>query len=137
MKTRLVTLIARFACAAKRAFEKFVCEATLTSPRQRTWTAGTRRAWSSCSAWKELKRKPKFVNKTKQTRAKRPNFKEQFVVKKKYQNKILEQEFVAEFDYSPTTCNHTYRMVVLRKQVKVMQGQQKLFDDARSIEDRL
>lgn len=82
------------------------------------------------AAWKELKRKPKFKSKTKQTRAKRPNFKEQFVVKKKYQNKILEREFVAEFDYSPTACDHTYRMVVLRKQVKVMQGQQKLFDDS-------
>ncbi len=53
------------------------------------------------SAWKELKRKPKTVNKTRKTRTKRPNFKEQFVVEKKYQNKILEQEFVAEFDYSP------------------------------------
>jgi len=82
------------------------------------------------SAWKDLKPKPKTVNKTKKTRAKRPNFKEQFVVEKKYQNKILEQEFVAEFDYRPTACRHTYRMVVLRKQVKVMKGQQKLFDDS-------
>lgn len=82
------------------------------------------------SAWKELKRKSKSTNKTKKTRAKRPNFKEQFVVKKKYKNKKLEQEFVAEFDYRPTACKQTYRMIVLRKQVKVMQGQQKLFDDA-------
>jgi hypothetical protein len=82
------------------------------------------------SAWKELKRKPKAVHKSKKTRAKRSNFKEQFVVEKNYQNKILEQEFVAEFDYSPTACDRTYRMVVLRKQVKVMKGQQKLFDDS-------
>jgi len=51
-------------------------------------------------------------------------------VKKKYTNKILEQEFVAEFEYRPTACKQTYRMVVLRKQVRVMQGQQKLFDDS-------
>jgi len=81
------------------------------------------------SAWNELKRKPKTATKPKKTRAKRPNFKERFVVEKKYKNKILEQEFVAEFDYSPTACKHTYRMVVLRKHVKVMKGQQKLFDD--------
>lgn len=82
------------------------------------------------SAWTELQRPPKTVPPTKQTRAKRPNYKEQFVVQKKYQNKILEQEFVAEFDYSPTACQQTYRMVVLRKQVRVMQGQQKLFDES-------
>lgn len=84
----------------------------------------------SDAAWQELKRKPKTVSKTKKTRAKRPNYKEEFVVKKEYQNKILEQEFVAQFDYSPTACRHTYRMIVLRKQVKVMKGQQKLFDDS-------
>ena len=82
------------------------------------------------SAWSELKRKPKTVNKTKKTRTKRPNYKEQFVVEKKYKNKILKQEFVAEFDYSPTACRNTYRMIVLRKQVKVLKGQQKLFDDS-------
>ena len=82
------------------------------------------------SAWNELKRKPKTASRTKKTRAKRANFKEQFVVEKKYTNKILEQEFVAEFDYSPTFCSNTYRMIVLRKQVKVLKGQQKLFDDS-------
>ena len=81
------------------------------------------------SAWDELKRKPKPSTKPKKTRAKRPNYKERFVVEKKYKNKILEQEFVAEFNYTPTACKQVYRMVVLRKQVKVMKGQQKLFDD--------
>ena len=82
------------------------------------------------SAWKRLDRQPGRVNKSGKTRARRPNFKEQFVVKQGYQNKRLEQEFVAEFDYRPTACRHTYRMVVLRKQVRVSQGQQKLFDDS-------
>jgi Transposase DDE domain group 1 len=82
------------------------------------------------SAWNELKRNKGRVNKSGKTRARRPNYKEQFVVKKKYKNKRLEQEFVAEFDYRPTACRHTYRMVVLRKQVSVSQGQQKLFDES-------
>ena len=81
------------------------------------------------SAWNELQRKPKTVNKTKKTRTQRPNFKERFVVEKKYENKILEQEFVAEFNYRPTACSHTYRMVALRKQIKVKKGQLKLYDE--------
>ena len=76
------------------------------------------------SAWKELRRNKRRVNKSGQTHARRPNYKEQFVVKKGYTNKRLEQEFVAEFDYQPTACQYTYRMVVLRKQVSVLQGQQ-------------
>jgi hypothetical protein len=82
------------------------------------------------SAWKELQRPQGRVNKSGKTRARRPNYKEQFVVKKQYKNKRLEQEFVAEFDYRPTACESTYRLVVLRKEVSVSQGQQKLFDDS-------
>ena len=79
------------------------------------------------SAWKELHRKQRTATKR---RARRPNFKEQVVVAKEYTNKRLEKEFVAEFDYSPGLCQHTYRMVVLKKQVAVMKGVRKLFDDS-------
>ena len=43
------------------------------------------------AAWEELQRKPKTMNKTGKTRARRPNYKEQFVVKKKYKNKVLKR----------------------------------------------
>lgn len=79
------------------------------------------------SAWKELHRKKRTADKP---RARRPNTKEQVVVDKQYLNKQLEKEFVAEFDYSPGKCKHTYRMVVLRKQISVTKGEQKLFDDS-------
>jgi hypothetical protein len=79
------------------------------------------------SAWKVLKRKQR---KSDKPRAKRPNTKEQIVIENEYTNKRLEKEFVAEFDYSPGLCGHTYRMVVLRKQIAVTKGQQKLFDDS-------
>ena len=82
------------------------------------------------SAWRELTRKPRSTRKTPQTRAKRPNSKEQFVIEKKYQNKRLEKEFVAEFDYQPTACSRAYRMIVLKKQVSVSRGQLKLFDES-------
>lgn len=79
------------------------------------------------SAWNVLHRKQRASEKP---RARRPNTKEQIVIEKEYTNKRLEKEFVAEFDYSPTACRHTYRMVVLRKQVSVTKGEQKLFDDS-------
>jgi hypothetical protein len=79
------------------------------------------------SAWNELKRPQPPERKR---RARSPNFKRQIVVEKKYTNKQLEKEFVAEFDYSPSHCRHSYRMVVLRKQVAVTKGEQKLFDDS-------
>ena len=39
-------------------------------------------------------------------------------------------EEVAEFDYRPTACANTYRMVVVRKNLR-REGQQLLFDDYR------
>jgi hypothetical protein len=79
------------------------------------------------SAWKLLQRKQRTTDKP---RSRRVNTKEQVVVEKEYKNKRLEKEFVAEFDYSPGKCQHIYRMVVIRKQVAMMKGEQKLFDDS-------
>lgn len=79
------------------------------------------------SAWNLLQRKQRISD---QPRARRPNIKERLVIEKEYTNKRLEREFVAEFEYSPAACRHTYRMIVLRKQVSVTKGQQKLFDDS-------
>jgi hypothetical protein len=77
------------------------------------------------SAWKTLSRqKPKTENE----RAKRPNYKERIVVANKYENQILQGESYAEFDYQPVACARKYRMVVVRKDIKVMRGQQHLFD---------
>lgn len=79
------------------------------------------------SAWKRLHRKQRTSG---TPRARRPNTKEHVVVEKEYTNKRLEKEFVAEFEYSPVECRHTFRMVVLRKQVAVTKGEQQLFDDS-------
>jgi hypothetical protein len=83
------------------------------------------------SAWKTLERKPKSDNKSGKTRARRPNFKEEFVVEKEYRNQILEDEDVAEFSYRPTKCKQSYRMVVLRKTIRVMEGQTFLFHEPK------
>ena len=38
---------------------------------------------------------------------------------------------MAEFDYSPTLCKKTYRVVVVWKDLEVTKGQQWLFDDSK------
>lgn len=43
----------------------------------------------------------------------------------------LEAEAVAEFPYRPTACTKTYRMVVVRKNISVEQGEHRLFDEIR------
>ena len=83
------------------------------------------------SAWKPLKRKPKYRNKSGKKRARRPNHKENFVVEKEYRNQILEEEEVAEFSYCPSACRRSYRMIVLRKTIRVMEGQTFLFHEPR------
>ncbi len=81
------------------------------------------------SAWKPLKRRRSDLLQPSKPRRKRPNHKERIVVENEYQNKLLVGESIAEFEYRPGKCNRSYRVVVLRKQVSVTRGQQKLFDD--------
>jgi hypothetical protein len=77
------------------------------------------------SAWKPLER-----NKSKpvKQRAKRPNYKEQIVVKNGYENQQLRAESYAELEYRPGKCKRSYRMVVVRKEIDVTSGQRLLFD---------
>lgn len=80
------------------------------------------------TAWKALHRhSPRAAVK----RAKRPNYKQQFVEEKGYENKKLRCESYAEFDYQPTKCSRRYRVVVVRKEIDVTSGQHLLFDDQR------
>ena len=80
------------------------------------------------SAWRPPKRRRAAPPKTGR-RSRRANHKEAVVIEKGYQNKKLKREWIAEFDYQPTKCSRSYRMVVVRKEVEVSSGQQKLFDD--------
>ncbi len=77
------------------------------------------------TAWKALLRDKPVTGKP---RAKRPNHKEQFVENKGYENQKLRAESCAEFEYRPTLCKRAYRMIVVRKEIDVMSGQQLLFD---------
>jgi hypothetical protein len=44
---------------------------------------------------------------------------------------VLQSEDVAEFDYRPTACGKSYRMIVLRKHIDEMKGQKLLLNKER------
>jgi len=79
-------------------------------------------------AWKRLSRRAKYQVKT-QRRQRPDNVKEAIVRERGYKNIRTESEQVAEFSYSPTACKKTYRVVVVRKNLSVERGDQRLFDD--------
>jgi len=80
--------------------------------------------------WNRLERPAKYQVKTK-PRIKRDNVKEQIVVEREFENIRLKSEDVAEFDYKPTKCKKTYRIVVVRKNLSKEKGEEVLFDDVR------
>jgi len=83
------------------------------------------------SAWKPLERQPKYTVQT-QPRAKPPRVNQRIVEQRGYKDIRLVDEWVAEFDYRPTACRHTYRMIVVRKNLAVSEPRQgRLFDDYR------
>ena len=81
------------------------------------------------TAWKSLERVPRYTVKTSpragpRTRSKRSST-------RGYADTRLVDEWVAEFDYQPTACKKTYRMVVIRKNLHVRDKQGRLLDDYR------
>ena len=64
-------------------------------------------------------------------RARPANVKAATIVARGFKNLELAAEAVAEFPYRPTWCRKTYRVVVLRKNISVARGEQRLFDEVR------
>ena len=79
------------------------------------------------SAWSRLDR----AKKKKLRRRRRKNIRQALVKKNGYRNLQLEREDVAELAYRPAACKQNYRLVVVRKQITVTQGQGRLFDETR------
>ncbi len=78
--------------------------------------------------WNPLVRRQKRPPAGK-SRAKPANVKERIVEERGFTKKLLIEEHIAEFPYRPTKCKKDYRMVVLRKKVRITEGQKHLFDD--------
>jgi hypothetical protein len=79
------------------------------------------------SAWRPLARPPRYTVQT-QPRQRPDPVKEPIVVAREFANQRLQAESVAEFEYRPSACKDTYRMVVVRKNISVERGERVLFD---------
>lgn len=82
------------------------------------------------TAWKELERPPKYEI-TTQERCRPENVKERIVKEREFKNIVLVGESVAELEYKPLKTEHSYRLVVLRKNLTIKKGELALFDEVR------
>jgi hypothetical protein len=79
-------------------------------------------------AWKPLRRPPRYEVQT-HPRQRPEHVKEALVKDRGFENLRLHSEEIAEFNYRPTACHETYRMVVVRKNLTRSKGEQRLFDE--------
>jgi len=83
-------------------------------------------------AWRRLVRPQQQAAATKtEPREKRENVKRKIIKDREFRELRLETEHVAEFPYQPGACEAPYRMVVIRKTIKVLKGQLRLEDETR------
>src|SRR5262249_49941348 len=81
-------------------------------------------------AWKKLERPPRYQAQGAPRR--RPDkVKEEIVRQRGFETLRLRCEDVAEFNYRPTACRNTYRMIVVRKNISKEKGEQRLIDEIR------
>lgn len=82
------------------------------------------------TGWKKLRRPARY---TVQTRPrKRPDkVKDRIVRDRNFDILRLKSEEVAEFEYRPTKCKKSYRMIVVRKNISKEKGHRHLFDTIR------
>jgi hypothetical protein len=81
-------------------------------------------------AWTRLVRRPPYEVQT-ESRQRPANVKAAIIGERAFKNLRLRGEAVAEFPYQPVACAQPYRIVVVRKNISVEQGDQRLFDEIR------
>jgi hypothetical protein len=81
-------------------------------------------------AWKKLERPPRYAVHT-QPRQRPDNVKDRIVRQRGFETLRLQSEEVAEFNYQPTACQQTYRMIVVRKNISREKGERRLFEEIR------
>jgi hypothetical protein len=77
-----------------------------------------------------LERRPKYAIKTA-PRQQPERVKAEIVHQRGYKTIHLLEEMVAEFEYCPSACHKSYRVVVVRKWLGIDQGQMRLFKECR------
>jgi hypothetical protein len=68
-------------------------------------------------AWTPLQRPPRYQIRTK-PRRRRERVKQRIVDDRRYKDKRLEREEVAELTYRPLACKRAYRMIIVRKHIQ-------------------
>lgn len=82
------------------------------------------------TAWTKLQRPAAYVAKGP-PRERPPRVKRQIIRTREFLHLELKSEEVAEFEYQPTACRRSYRMIVVRKNISQEKGEQRLIDDVR------
>ena len=82
------------------------------------------------AAWKRLVRPAKYELATVE-RTRPENVKERIVRQRQFENVRLFSEMVAQFDYRPTACRKSCRVVAVCKNLTVAKGENLLFDDLK------
>jgi hypothetical protein len=82
------------------------------------------------SCWKKLERPARYEVKT-EPRSRPANVKQAVVREREFEVLNLQSEEVTEFEYRPTKCKKTYRMIVIRKNISHEKGEKRLFDEIR------
>jgi hypothetical protein len=82
------------------------------------------------TAWQPFEREPKYEI-LSEPRPRAFRYKEQVVVERGFENQKLVGEALAEIEYQPCACRQKYRVVILRKNISVQQGEKALFDKVR------
>jgi Transposase DDE domain group 1 len=77
-----------------------------------------------------LERPPRYTIKTA-PRERPERIKPEIVRQRGFKTIHLLEEMVGEFDYRPTVCQKSYRMIVLRKRLGTDKGQMRLFEEYR------
>lgn len=78
--------------------------------------------------WQPLeRRKPERAS----SRQRAADVRSQVVEQKQYREMTLEQEHVAELEHQPSKCKRPYRLIVVRKTIRVTKGQARLEDEVR------
>ena len=73
------------------------------------------------TAWKKLERPARYEVQTSE-RERPDKVKDKIVREREFEIMRLKSEEVAEFEYRPTECKKSYRMIVVRKNISVEKG---------------
>lgn len=79
--------------------------------------------------WRGLEREERAIK--TEPRDRPENVKERIVKEREFVNQRLESEQVADVEYKPGKCSQAYRLVIVRKNIRVEKGQDFLFPDIR------